>query len=242
MGLHLEDDIGVLDDPLPEKIFRRTLDLEGGFTSDEGGDTNLGITQTILDSYNRRQGLPKQSVKTIDENKAWGIYDEEFYQRPGLNKLPENVVSLLFDYGVHSGPGRAVKSLQKEIGTTPDGIIGPKTLNATQEYIRKNGEKSLLQNLTDDRVNFLKTTPAFRTKSKGLMNRIETLKKEFDLNLLNPFSVKEAAADEISLEDDAGIFQDRPELIDDAGILGTFEPEKPSFMGHLRKVIIEIGR
>lgn len=178
-----------------EPIFQRTLDLEGGFVEDEGGPTNLGITQTLLNNFNKQRGLPSEDVRDLQIPKVRQVFKEEFFERPKFNLLPENVGSLQFDFGVQSSPKRATKSLQKIVGTEQDGKVGPKTIKATIDFIDKEGEKNLLQKLIDDREQFLKTTPAFKRVPRGLMNRIQKIKNEFDLSSLNPFAVGEAEAD-----------------------------------------------
>ena len=51
------------------------------------------------------------------------------------DEIPNGLDLCLFDFGVNAGPGRAAKFLQKIIGTTVDGGIGPQTLNALQQKI-----------------------------------------------------------------------------------------------------------
>ena len=44
--------------------------------------------------------------------------------------LPAGLDLEVFDFGVNSGPAESVKTLQKIVGVTPDGSIGPITLAA----------------------------------------------------------------------------------------------------------------
>ena len=47
-------------------------------------------------------------------------------------ELPAGLDLEVFDFGVNAGPGEAVKALQKVVGVTADGSIGPITLAACQ--------------------------------------------------------------------------------------------------------------
>lgn len=48
--------------------------------------------------------------------------------------LPSGVDYAVFDFGVNSGPVRAVKTLQKVLRVPQDGWIGPQTIQAIAEY------------------------------------------------------------------------------------------------------------
>jgi lysozyme family protein len=82
--------------------------------------------------------------------------------------VPDSVRFDLFDMAVNAGVKTAARCLQRSVGETADGIIGPRTLQAIQSAnpdklrARFNGHR--LQALTD-----LPTWPAF---GKGWARRI----------------------------------------------------------------------
>lgn len=160
--------------------------------------SKFGVTQQSLDSFNSRNNLPKQNIIDLEETGARDLLDKDFFTGPRINELPGNdLIKAVFDFSVHSGPAAAIKTLQNIVGTVVDGIIGKNTIQKTQDFIDQNGEKELLQNLVDDRHDFLKTRKNYLLQKRGLDNRIQKNKDEFNLSLLNPFHVKESAADEI---------------------------------------------
>src|SRR5690606_41734117 len=55
-----------------------------------------------------------------------------------------------FDFGVNSGPARAVKSLQKVVGVAQDGIVGGQTLNAVNAF--PGGVEVLIRAYCDERM------------------------------------------------------------------------------------------
>jgi lysozyme family protein len=80
----------------------------------------------------------------------------------------------VFDFAVNSGPGRAVKVLQRLVGTLPDGFIGPQTLRIL-------AEKDLKQVIADynaARLAFLQELPAFTTFGKGWTTRVTAVNNE----------------------------------------------------------------
>lgn len=175
--------------------------------------------------------MPTKPVKDIDGGEAKELYRKEYFDKPGFSKLPANVASVLFDYGVNAGTPRATMSLQKAVGASPDGVIGPKTLNKVNEFVSKNGEQPLLQSIVDQRAKhndmLIKKNPAkYKKFENGWKNRIKAIKSEFKLSDLNPFAVTEASADEVPQNDftDLGFEEAATptETFDDLG----FQPEQ----------------
>lgn len=178
----------VLEDP--EQKFNRAADFtfgqEGGAMVDKGRPTNYGIRQDILDHFNQHNNLPLKSVNDLTPDEARSIAKHAYFDTPGFDKLPSDTAAVLFDYGFNSGPKTAVKALQSTVGTTPDGIMGPKTLKATDDFIRQNGEKALLQKIVDQRkrnYDRLLRDPSNRQWRNGWMNRIKNIKNRFGLAL-----------------------------------------------------------
>ena len=115
---------------------------EGGYSNvaqDKGGQTYAGITKkyfpnwqgwTVVDFYIKTKGEPKRN--SIIPGLTQLV--EDFYlerwnsQRFGEIKS-QPVTDILFDFYVNSG-GTAIKAVQKIVGVTADGSIGPATLAA----------------------------------------------------------------------------------------------------------------
>lgn len=193
-----------------DSAFKRTLGFEGGYTVDHAGPTNFGVTQDTYDNWRKKQGLPTKPVRAIDTQEAKQLYKQEYFDKPGFSKLPANVAGVLFDYGVNAGTPRAAMALQKAVGASPDGVIGPKTLNKVNDFVSKNGEQPLLQKIVDQRSQhidtLIKKNPAkYKKFENGWKNRIKAIKSEFKLSDLNPFSATEAFADEVPQNDFADL-------------------------------------
>lgn len=193
-----------------DSAFKRTLGFEGGYTVDHAGPTNFGVTQDTYDNWRKKQGLPTKPVRAIDTQEAKQLYKQEYFDKPGFSKLPANVAGVLFDYGVNAGTPRAAMALQKAVGASPDGVIGPKTLNKVNDFVSKNGEQPLLQKIVDQRSQhidtLIKKNPAkYKKFENGWKNRINAIKSEFKLSDLNPFTMTEASAEEVPQNDFADL-------------------------------------
>lgn len=109
---------------------------EGGYVdhaADAGGPTNFGITQATLAGW---RGVPVSAddVRSMGEAEAVAIYRDRYFVKPGFDQVPDpEFQEFMFDYGVNSGPGQAVKSLQvclqrmKVYTGGIDGGMGPLT-------------------------------------------------------------------------------------------------------------------
>lgn len=171
------------------KIIDKIIETEGGYVNhpdDPGGPTNYGITLETLENW-LGHSCNAQDVKTIRKSAAREIYYSRYYIRPGIDKLPDPLHHLVLDSSVHHGPYRAVKLLQQTIyrnggDTGPlDGLIGPKTINASNSAYELLGTEFINQ-LVNTRVGFVdriaKRNPALLTFRPGWVKRIEEFRQE----------------------------------------------------------------
>lgn len=117
-------------------IDRVVRDLEGGYSNewlDRGGATKWGIIQTVYNAYRLSRGLPTRSVVYLEPAEMYAIYTSDYWVPTGGGKLPDGLDYMVFQAGVNIGPQSAVKILQRVLGVTDDGIVGPKTLAAVAE-------------------------------------------------------------------------------------------------------------
>ena len=114
-----------------EHMIDNLIEREGGYVdhpADSGGPTKYGITQKTLGLY-RGKEVTAKDVKNLDIYEARRIYYENYWIKPQFASLSLGFVNneILFDTAVHQGPRSAVKMLQRAVGATPDGILGPVT-------------------------------------------------------------------------------------------------------------------
>lgn len=157
-----------------EANFLRALPLvlkhEGGFSNhkdDPGGATNKGITLENYRRYVKSDGSVAD-LKNITPKEVERVYNLFYWKAVAGDDLPIGVDYAAFDFGVNSGPGRAIKFMQKVVGVGQDGAIGPQTLAA----IRSMPPEILITRLCDDRLAFLKGLSIWATFGKGWGSRV----------------------------------------------------------------------
>lgn len=145
-----------------EQSLRRLLGNEGGFVDhprDPGGATNFGITQRVARA-NGYQG----DMRNLPLSTALSIYEKDYWSPIKAEQLPANLRFHVFDAAANSGPGQAIKWLQRAAGVAQDGIIGPRTISASSMVTPAKYSAIRLRFMTD--------LAAWSTFGKGWARRI----------------------------------------------------------------------
>ena len=111
------------------------LKSEGGYVNhprDPGGATNLGITKRVYEEWLGRP-VSIDEMKKLTVAHAAPIYQKNYWERVRGDELPDGVDLLMFDFAVNAGVSRSVRTAQKVVGTTVDGVLGPMTMKAIQD-------------------------------------------------------------------------------------------------------------
>jgi len=149
---------------------KEVLKHEGGWSdhhSDPGGATMKGVTIATFRAYVNPKGT-KEDLKKITDAQLETVYRRQYWDKVHGAELPDGVDFAVFDYAVNSGPSRAVKDLQKVVGVSQDGKVGPKTLEA----IKAMGSRNVINKLCDTRLAFLNRLKTWPTFGKGWTKRV----------------------------------------------------------------------
>jgi len=107
-----------------ETAINFVLEQEGGLTEDPkdpGGLTNFGIS---------KKAYPNEDIRAMTKERAMEIYIKDYWKPCKCDELPRPFAIGLFDSAVNRGPVTAVKILQRSLGITDDGVVGPQTISA----------------------------------------------------------------------------------------------------------------
>ncbi|MCW6509841.1 glycosyl hydrolase 108 family protein [Lichenifustis flavocetrariae] len=118
----------------PAPVLTETLKWEGGRVDDPrdpGGRTNQGVTQATYDAWCKGCHAPVRSVYAMTAAERDAIYRTGFWAKVGGDGLPDGVDLAGFDYGVNSGPARALKAL-KAVAGMADGAAAVKAVCAAR--------------------------------------------------------------------------------------------------------------
>lgn len=145
-----------------DQAFAAVLGHEGGYVchpADPGGETKFGIS---------KRAHPNLDIKALTVDDAKAIYRRDYWGPAGCEAVPECVRLHLFDAAVNSGVKGAVKMLQRAVGETEDGILGPRTLAAVNSM----PGARLAARMSGARLAFMAELPTWPAFGRGWARRI----------------------------------------------------------------------
>lgn len=119
--------------------------------------------------FKLNQAFLNKAIPEIEEfSKEYIFYN--YFKKVNIHKLHNLIIWPVFDFGIHSGPKRAIKFLQIMLDLKPDGIIGPETIKESEkaDYIIYNETRHL----------WLKTIKPYEKYRRGFENRMKKVKKQ----------------------------------------------------------------
>jgi len=149
-----------------DEAFEKLIGHEGGYANhptDPGGETMYGITKRVALEHGYTGPM-----RLLRLEKAKEIAKSAYWDKVRASQMPMSMQFDLFDASYHSGPVQAIKFLQLAVGSTADGLLGPKTMDAVHNLdsyrvqARFNGRRL-------DFLNGLQTWPTF---GRGWAQRI----------------------------------------------------------------------
>jgi len=149
---------------------------EGGFVNhprDPGGMTMLGVTQRVWEEW---VGHPvgEKEMRALTPAIVAPMYKKKYWDTVAGDRLPSGVDLAVFDFAVNSGPGRAAKMLQRVLGVTEDGAIGPQTLAKAVSV----DSSQLIADYNAARLAFLQALPTWATFGNGWGRRVAEVTTE----------------------------------------------------------------
>lgn len=147
----------------------RALELmfghEGGYSNkktDSGNflngvlvGTKYGVVGATLAAHRGVNSVTAEQMKALTLDEAEEIYRKGYWTQSGGDLLPIGLDYATFDFGVNSGPARAVKVLQRLVGVVQDGNAGPETLKAVEAY--PGSTSKLIRDYCDARMDYLRS-------------------------------------------------------------------------------------
>lgn len=171
--------------PFIDRMINR---YEGGYgwdRNDPGGPTKYGITCYDLAEH-RHQIMDSMAnwaplVKAMTLQEAEDIYQVKYATACAFNALNAGKDCVVLDFGVNSGISRSIKFSQEVAGVAVDGILGPITLKAINDF----EPKLFINGLCDKRLAFLEGLGTWPDFGQGWSSRVSDL-RFYSMNLAFP--------------------------------------------------------
>jgi lysozyme family protein len=155
------------------------LKWEGGFSNnplDKGGATMKGITLITFTSYRKSKGMSAPSVddlKNISDFEWTDILKKNYWDKWRADEIRSQPIANLLVGWVWGSGAASIKTAQKLLGVSPDGIVGNATLSSINNYPNQLElfDKILLAR-KDYFVNIVKNNPSQIAFLSGWLNRL----------------------------------------------------------------------
>lgn len=152
-----------------DEVFRH----EGGYVdhpADPGGATNMGITHRTLAAW-RGRPVSKDDVRALSRTEAAAIYRALYWDKVRGDDLPDGLDLVTFDPAVNSGVSRGAGWLQRALGVTADGRVGPVTLGAAASA----EAVATIKRACEIRMGFLTGLRTWGTFGRGWSRRVASV-------------------------------------------------------------------
>lgn len=169
-------------DRILNKLLKEIVDIEGGeFIEADGTLSFHGLNQKTADAFFKSKGRAPKDVRSVNFGELKDIFLEEFVNRNGINRLPDDVLPVVVDFAFNSGPKNAALAVQNVVGAKKDAIIGPQTNDLVRKFIKDQGKEALVNSISDERINFLnriaKQNVDINNVLNGLVNRVNRIRE-----------------------------------------------------------------
>jgi lysozyme family protein len=151
-----------------DSAFHHVMQSEGGYVNDPkdpGGETNLGVTKAAWAAYLGRP-IEDGEMKALTQDVVKPFYKKMYWDKVHGDDLPKGLDYLAFDFAVNAGTGQAAKFIQRAVGATDDGSIGPATL----ALVLKTDPHELIDGFTKEKEAFYKDLAARKPDLSKFLN------------------------------------------------------------------------
>lgn len=164
-----------------EKALSDVLKNEGGYVNDpddHGGATNYGITMKTLSDF-LGHTVNEHDVQSISMDVVREIYKKNYWDRLKLDLVKnETLAALLFDQAVNRGTRTVAEQIQKIVGVTVDGMMGPLTIKSINAY---NQKKLIINFIKVSQDSYIRIALSNHKQMKFLTSWINRTHKFMDL-------------------------------------------------------------
>lgn len=145
-----------------DDAFDRLMDHEGeevNDPSDPGGHTKYGVS---------KRSYPDEDIPAMTKERAKEIFRRDFWNKINADKLADGVAWQAADFAYHSGPGVAIRYLQRALSVADDGHWGP----ASQAAADAASESDTIMNMIAERLDFMTRLKNWPNASRGWVRRM----------------------------------------------------------------------
>ncbi|ARL25502.1 glycoside hydrolase family 108 protein [Burkholderia pseudomallei] len=144
-----------------ERAFELVVGIEAGYVNDPtdpGGETKYGIS---------KRAYPNADIANMTLTGAQALYEADYWRACSCDQMPWPLCLFVFDCAVNQGQPIARVILQRTLGVSADGVVGPVTLAAANRM----SDEQLALLLTARAMRYM-LAPNFQVDGRGWFKRL----------------------------------------------------------------------
>lgn len=152
---------------------------------DPGGPTCQGIILEEFAAWFHQEVTPatladlKERLRTMDDATRDAIYYHNYWVATRASELPPGIDQIVFDAAVNVGVSKAIRWLQKCVGSAEDGHLGVQTMAA----VHRASAVNVVSEYSKLRVAYYRSRKGFKDFGNGWLNRTESIRRQADATL-----------------------------------------------------------
>lgn len=146
---------------------------EGGFQNDPSDKGNwtggaVGFGELKGTKYGiSAASFPSVDIANLTLEGAYPLAKSFYWDKFSGDLLPQSVALAVFDFGINAGIHESVVCLQRALGITTDGVVGPETV----QWANSANPGVLIQEFTMQRIKAYQQMPEYPQDGAGWVNR-----------------------------------------------------------------------
>lgn len=164
---------------MPQAAFRHVLQQEGGWYDGtqphDPNPTHYGVTQLTYDRFRRSRSLSLQSVARITMVEVEQIY-HDYWDQARCSQYGAHTALTAFDHAINAGPGAAIRCVQRALGVTVDGVVGPLTRAAVSRW----DDRALAEAVCWERIREYQRIAASQAQRPNLLSWVRRVLATYD--------------------------------------------------------------
>lgn len=149
---------------------------ELGHYRDSPDPMNFGVSQSEYEDWVGYK-VNEKFMRGMDISHVKTFYKVKFWEPAGCDSIYVGLDLCLFDFAIQAGSDVAIKHLQRTIGSTQDGVIGPKTASIAHQYVSASGLNYAIMKYQDMRRDYCANLKTYEHNEQEISNHINIIER-----------------------------------------------------------------
>ena len=149
---------------------------ECGQYRDSPDPMNFGVSRSEYEDWVGYK-VNEKFMRGMDISHVRTFYKVKYWEPAGCDSIYVGLDLCLFDFAILAGPETAIRQLQRTVGSTEDGVIGPKTSSIAHQYVSASGLNYAIMKYQDMRRDYCANLKTYEHNEQEISSRINSIER-----------------------------------------------------------------